>query len=100
MGCGCKQQPAPRPSLYVEHVQVDKPSFSKEDLNRCYDFFTSREKKETEKQFVVNFHNHHFPEQFSIGIQVDGEDWMRLRKRIDHLNGQYNTYLNSLNKTK
>ena len=100
MGCGCKQQPVPKQSLYVEHVNVDKPPYSKEDLNRCYDFFSSVIKTDTEKQFVINFHNHHFPEQFNMSVQVDGESWLRLRNRINHLNQQYHTYQVSQIKTK
>lgn len=98
MGCGCKQKPAPTPvqpkTVVVNSTVVMgepiKPQYTKEELDRCNSYFISTKPLKEEKMFVVDFHNQYFPEKF--GYDVGGEQWLRLRRRIEHLRTQYANY--------
>jgi hypothetical protein len=97
MGCGCKQKQKvePRPQVIqnddgsVTINNPTKPNYTREEINRCMDYFISRNQTLTEKKWVVNFHNSQFPEQLSINC---AECWIRLKNRIEHLDRKLKTY--------
>lgn len=99
MGCGCKQNTnTPKPKMVREGtinvVSSIPPPYTREELIRCNDYFISRTKTAEETNWVIDFHNQHFPEQFPHNYQGDG--WIRLKKRIAHLSTILSDYENSI----
>lgn len=90
MGCGCKQpvNQAPKPTVInvngVNEINDPiPPPYTREDIERCNAYFISRDKTLEEKNWVINFHNQNFAEQFPGNYNGDG--WPRLKQRIQHL---------------
>jgi hypothetical protein len=103
MGCGCKQKTnTPKPVIQKQgaiNVVISIPlPYTREELQRCNDYFISRSKTADETIWVIDFHNSHFGEQLPHNYQGDG--WIRLKNRIQHLNNMLNEYENSQNKEK
>lgn len=99
MGCGCKQQTnTPKPVMVkqgkINVVSSIPPPYTREELQRCNDYFIARNKTDQEKNWVIDFHNKHFAEQLPHGYNGDG--WLRLKKRIQHLHTMLNDYENTL----
>lgn len=98
MGCGCKQKPATNKPIINKENNINVISnfglnFTREELTRVSDYFIARTKTAEEKNWVIDFHNKHFPEQFPHNYSGDG--WIRLKKRIEHLSRQLDEYENS-----
>lgn len=95
--CNCKQAPTiQRPNVVrvnntVEIQNPITPLFTQEDLTRVKDYLISRNQTAAEKNWVIDFHNQHFEEKFPHGYNGDG--WIRIKKRIDHLQTTMNDYI-------
>jgi hypothetical protein len=103
MGCGCKQNTnTPKPVIQkqgtINVVSSIPLPYTREELQRCNDYFISRSKTADETNWVIDFHNKHFGEQLPHNYQGDG--WIRLKKRIQHLNQMLNDFESSQNKEK
>lgn len=97
MGCGCKQpvNQAPKPKVInvngVNEINDPiPPPYTREDIKRCDAYFISRNKTLEEKNWVINFHNQNFAEQFPGNYSGDG--WVRLKQRIQHLSNVLTGY--------
>ena len=97
MGCGCKQpvNNIPKPTV----VRVNKvneinepipPPYTREAIDRCFQFFISRDKPIQEKNWVIDFHNNNFDEQFPHNYNGDG--WVRMKQRIQLLSNVLTGY--------
>jgi nicotinamide mononucleotide adenylyltransferase len=99
MGCNCKQAPTIKKPNVVRVNGVNTITekiplpYTRENLNRCNDYFISRIQSDNEKNWVIDFHNEHFDEQFPHGYSGDG--WLRIKKRIDHLRRQLDDFENN-----
>ena len=98
--CNCKKnnKPAPTPiqpkSITVSGTKVIgepiEPPYTREEINRVHQYFTSRQQTQEERMWVVDFHNKHFPEKFGYNIQ--GESLLRMKRRLDHLSTTLTNY--------
>jgi hypothetical protein len=97
MGCNCKQpvNQAPKPKVVnvngVNEINDPiPPPYTRESIERCDAYFISRDKTLEEKNWVINFHNQNFAEQFPQNYNGDG--WVRLKQRIQHLSNVLTGY--------
>lgn len=101
MGCNCKQtQTTKKPSIIrindVNEIKnLDEPRFTQQDLDRAKQYFISRQQTQEEKNWVLEFHNTHFGEKFPENYTGDG--WLRIKKRLDHLQSVLDTYRDNKN---
>lgn len=94
MGCNCKQKAKPQTVVVNKsdgtiQFQPDEPNYTREELQRVFDFIFSRNQTKEEKSWVINFHNKHFPEQLTPNC---AECWVRLKDRMEHLNKKLTHY--------
>jgi hypothetical protein len=97
MGCNCKQKnkEQSQPVIVnkadgsVQLKEPPKPEYSKEEIMRVQEFFIRNSHVLTEKKWVINFHNKHFPEQLTINC-IDC--WIRVKNRMDHLIKRFEQY--------
>lgn len=99
MSCGCKknnvQTPPPPQVQVVENEMVFTPqdfSYSKSDIDRCWNFFLNKPYPQHEKEFVISLHNNNFIEQFPLDLSQQTPDWSVLQERIKHLKDTLDDY--------
>lgn len=98
MGCGCKQQvPQNKPTLVqqnnvVELVEIEEPPYTLEEVQRVRDYFFSKIKQETERNYVIEWNRKYYePQQQGYCDSVCLE---RIKQRGEHSYQKIQEYVN------